>query len=575
MRKLHLICVCKAWAFAIVAMGLVACNGSDRKAWLEYETYEDEIAPVKLGTNYVFVDKEGNRVGNCEFFHGGLFTRDGLAAVLVRDSTVVEATDSTDRRVDYYYCTRYINHKCEFALEGKYKDGGDFNEGLAWVADPTKGMLLINTKGKVLKEMPDVYKASVFRGGMAVAKTFRGAIRLIKRDGSFIAFPKEVIDLEYCCGGKAAVTVEGKGNKIYEYDNDGNPTAISALDGFDIQSCNTNLSLFVVKDGENYGVVDIKGKYLINPQYKSAGIDGNWIAFNNGKDKWGWLDEEGKEIIAPKYKGLVGFGDSRDYSIVAFSEKSWSIVNRKGETVVKKRYDKIEWLTGSLYKIKKDGKWGIVDVEKDEEVCKPQFEEIEKSGAVLLASTGGKLGVISPEGHFLSKQEYERFFLATHSTFARNDVIPASEAAALLKETIDRLSQTFIGKTAKEIAKQYSLKASEIAGVYNGIPLGQQSLITDALSAEVFLETNATPVEYSGSYYRRANFTNARCIGASFALSGKPEFLNALFKELTTKYGWSSEFEGRFEEGDQLCVWREADGNVKIGDTNEEEEYVS
>ena len=97
-------------------------------------------------------------------------------------------------------------------------------------------------------------------------------------------------------------------------------------------------------------------KIMDKTSYYTSYIDTNGVLL---KQKFGWLSHE----FTPDGLCMV-----RDYE----TEK-WGFINKKGEYVIKPRFDEVEDFSEGLARVKVDGKYGYVDYE-GKMVVKPQFD---------------------------------------------------------------------------------------------------------------------------------------------------------------------------------------------------------
>jgi hypothetical protein len=112
---------------------------------------------------------------------------------------------------------------------------------------------------------------------------------------------------------------------------------------------------------ESCGVVDVRGEWVIPPNFQRSGCFDNDTLPVEVNDHWGVIDMEGKSIIPPKYTTANAFHDglSRvcvgghrdlDYDIVG---GKFGFVNREDQLVIPAKSDYAE-----------DFKDGVAEVEK-------------------------------------------------------------------------------------------------------------------------------------------------------------------------------------------------------------------
>lgn len=58
--------------------------------------------------------------------------------------------------------------------------------------------------------------------------------------------------------------------------------------------------------GNKVGFIDLKGKWIINPQFENVDVfQDNGLAGVELNGKWGWIDKTGKMVIEPKYDKII------------------------------------------------------------------------------------------------------------------------------------------------------------------------------------------------------------------------------------------------------------------------------
>ena len=78
----------------------------------------------------------------------------------------------------------------------------------------------------------------------------------------------------------------------------------------------------MVSQGGSFGYIDNKGKYIINPQFKSSNdfaLNG-LAAVEHSDGKWGFINKDGKYEINPQFDE-VAIGFKSDIAFVKSSDK--------------------------------------------------------------------------------------------------------------------------------------------------------------------------------------------------------------------------------------------------------------
>lgn len=141
--------------------------------------------------------------------------------------------------------------------------------------------------------------------------------------------------------------------------------------------------------GDKAGFIDLKGKWIINPQFENVKqFQDNGLAGVMLNGKWGWIDKTGKMVIEPKYDDIDDFknglaqvklndetyfvdenGNQVDWHPaynsygLAQTEKFdecdyiYGLVDRTGKTIIEPRFSYIGSFSNGLAPVKSNGTW--------------------------------------------------------------------------------------------------------------------------------------------------------------------------------------------------------------------------
>lgn len=138
----------------------------------------------------------------------------------------------------------------------------------------------------------------------------------------------------------------------------------------------------------------------------------NLIPFEkNGQ--WGYVDDKGTELIKAIYIEAKGFKEELAV-IKDFSEKTLSfeygVINKKGEMVVKLKYDYISDFSDGRAVIKENNKYGLIN-SLGNIVVKPLFDKIiDSSENLYVFKLDNKYGYMNKNGNILIKPIYEEAY---------------------------------------------------------------------------------------------------------------------------------------------------------------------
>ena len=261
----------------------------------------------------------------------------------------------------------FVNHKGEIVIPCKWDNVGEFNEGLAAVADGSGKEGFLDTKGN--RVIPCTWKCvGSFCDGMTVVQDFKDNYGVINRYGDII-IPVNHKSLEYIGDGMFKEYVE---NGYYQLLNDRNERLTGRFW--------KNIGYFshglcpVSDDKYKYGFIDRNNHEVISCWWSSADSFSEGLALvRDDKSKYGFVDTSGAVVIPCYRDKLNGFHDG----LAAFRENGkYGFINKDDEVVIKP-----VWRANVPYYVEDmnfyDGRCAIVD-------DKMEIGFIDKSGRLAI-----------------------------------------------------------------------------------------------------------------------------------------------------------------------------------------------
>jgi hypothetical protein len=163
-----------------------------------------------------------------------------------------------------------------------------------------------------------------------------------------------------------------------------------------------------IKKNGKWGVIDEKGNETVAPKHDKV-----QLLINNSqvffvvyeKEKRGLLNASGNNVLLPEYE-LITASNSKLFKVKKAGK--YAIVNTKGEEALKTKYDHISNLEEEPELpswpaiVRKKNKVGLLDQYLNE-IVEPSYERIEYLGDNLYASTlKGKKGMLAANGKILA-----------------------------------------------------------------------------------------------------------------------------------------------------------------------------
>jgi hypothetical protein len=261
---------------------------------------------------------------------------------------VKEAQEGLIAFSDYNFLLNYerkywgfIDTKCNVVIENKYRDVGNFSEGLA-------AMRLYGNNNWGFIDETGEEVISVLQGSLWVGEFSEGFVRFtngstygyMDRNGDKL-IPAQFQEAEDFHDGLAKV----KQNGYYGYiDKTGN--VVVPLEYLRVGNFSEGLAWVTTKEYE-YGFADKTGDLVIPTQYNDARDFNNGIAAVAVMDmeendlKWGFIDKDGNEVIAPIYQEVR---DSVEGIVLVRLDNKWGILSKSGEEIISPEYLTIEYL---------------------------------------------------------------------------------------------------------------------------------------------------------------------------------------------------------------------------------------
>ena len=143
-------------------------------------------------------------------------------------------------------------------------------------------------------------------------------------------------------------------------------------------------------------------------------------------NKWGVINQEGEEVISPSYREMIVIPDkTKDVFICTYDineesgEYKTKAINKKNEAIFTK-YEQVEaisnidkdnnvWYEKSILKVKKDGKYGLIDL-TGVELLPCEYDEINALQGIensILIKKGDKLGLANDKGRIIIEPNYK------------------------------------------------------------------------------------------------------------------------------------------------------------------------
>jgi len=166
---------------------------------------------------------------------------------------------------------------------------------------------------------------------------------------------------------------------------------------------------FASTNGEFFGFIDSKGKFVVRSAYSRCRSFSEGLAAVCVDEHWGYIDRAGELRIPSVFEKKRATGFSFGLAGVQ-KDGRCGFIDPKGSFVIEPKYEDVRPFVEGRACVQLNGRWGFVDTEGDEIVpCK--FEEFSRfNGGMAPARIDGKAGFISEEGDWLIEPSFDRCY---------------------------------------------------------------------------------------------------------------------------------------------------------------------
>lgn len=291
----------------------------------------------------------------------------------------------------------FINGKGEVVIDFLFEEVTDFSEGMARFYQNDK-VGFINEKGIIIVEA--IYDdAMPFREGLAIIK--QGDDNgYINKKGELVIYP-QFYDCQDFHDGLALVMddILSSGKFI-------NNLGEIVLDGKMFLLSKYSEGLINFSENDQWGYMDVKGNYIIEPQYKFANPFCEGLAAvslkGSKENVFGFIDKENNFVIPPIHQGAdMKFSEN----LCAVWKDAFGFIDKKGELVISYQYENVGHFSEGFAYFLRDGKYGFID-KKGNEVIAPNYRFVGDFKNGIASVTIGDSFDTYKSGYINSKGEY-------------------------------------------------------------------------------------------------------------------------------------------------------------------------
>ena len=273
--------------------------------------------------------------------------------------------------------------------------------------------LVKNDTGLLVHEVNLVdLRLSDFDKGLPVARCVfaNGKHGLINRIGKVVA--KDYTYIGDFCDGMARVGVRGKLSAQYTV---GKPAfnhlgrlqaflgayiAPVTLTDYTLHDLNVEKAGLLTCQDCNWGYLDTNGMVAVAPVYAFAKDFVNEVGIVAEGDQWGMVDNKGKQLLPCRYDELGFLEESGNKVLRVFKkQEKYGLIDTLGRLAVSVQYDDIGSFSEGRLAVKRNGAWGFTD-RNGREVVSCRFDEVGAfSDGWANVRLGSKWGFVDKNGN--------------------------------------------------------------------------------------------------------------------------------------------------------------------------------
>jgi len=224
---------------------------------------------------------------------------------------------------------------------------------------------------------------------------------VINKDGKEIVQAYQ--DTVYTASSDSFFLYKRAGGQIGYSDKYGNTCLYLTNDFENIEALSDGYSKFT-KDGL-YGFIDVYGNIQIAPKYDKCRSFSNGMAAVFLKNKWGFIDKDENLLVQPYYKESKDFRNG--FAPVKNNSNKWIFIDKSGKALSSNQYDDFWEVKNQKYIVVKKNKQGIT-YSDGKEILSPKYEAIEElSDNYLKIKKDGKFGVMDYEENIIFYYQYD------------------------------------------------------------------------------------------------------------------------------------------------------------------------
>lgn len=282
----------------------------------------------------------------------------------------------------------FIDKNRNVIIEPQFERVQSFENGYAVVNDYCLKAGLINTSGKLIIPIKydNIYRISDNFSDNLFIVLNNDSVGLVNYNGKFI-IPPVYNHIRYC----GEFLFEAEQNDLsYIFTNSGSKISENGFENIDIKHDLYGNDIIVAKTNEKLEVFDAKGKKInVNGLLGVDYIRDIYFVGNNKNDDLIYFDATGKFYLNKKDVLPLNYEPFEDNQKFGFKKN-----NDISHPAV---FSDLIYLYGNIWAVKKDEKWGIIDISTNKTLYQFEFDRLENGefSNMIYVEKNRKCGLIS------------------------------------------------------------------------------------------------------------------------------------------------------------------------------------